>query len=224
MLAARGDGAAAEDALQKLCQDSWRPLYAFARRWGRNPEDAEDSVQGFLGSLLRRDSFKHVERERGRFRTFLLGSMRNHLSDEDARVNAVKRGGRVEVISLDVNSAERDYSAVATSADTPERAFERTWAMEIVTRAQARLKEECEASGKGRLFAALFSTSESGSGTASSGEETAQRLGMNINTFRSATMRLRQRWKALIRAELSQTVNSQADLEAEMQCLKEALL
>ncbi len=217
-MAAQGDDAQAELALEALCVGMWRPLYAFARRWGRGPEDAEDSVQSFLGSLLKRQSLKHVDASRGKFRTFLLGAMRNHLSDEDSRSHAVKRGGRIEVVSLDVNSAEHDYGVVASQSPSPEKAFERAWAMEIVSRAQAKLREECVASGKAEIFDALFSVK------VASGQETAEKLGMSVNAYRTVATRLRQRWRALIQQELAQTVNCQMDLEAEMEALKRALL
>ncbi|MBL9114245.1 MAG: hypothetical protein JNJ83_04510 [Verrucomicrobiaceae bacterium] len=218
VVAAQGDDDHAEAALETLCVQMWRPLYAFARRWGRGPEDAEDSVQSFLGSLLKRQSLKHVDSSRGKFRTFLLGAMRNHLSDEDSRSHAVKRGGRVEMVSLDLQSAERDYSIVASELPTPEKAFERAWAMEIVSRAQIKLREECVASGKAVVFDALFSAKEE------SGQETADKLGMSVNAFRTVATRLRQRWRALIQQELTQTVSCQTDLEAEMEALKRALL
>jgi RNA polymerase sigma factor (sigma-70 family) len=218
VVTAQGDDTQAEAALETLCVGMWRPLYAFARRWGRGPEDAEDSVQSFLGSLLKRQSLKHVDATKGKFRTFLLGAMRNHLSDEDSRVHAVKRGGRVEVVSLDVNSAERDYSVVASESPSPEKAFERAWAMEIVARAQTKLREECVASGKAAVFDALFSTNQE------SGQQAADKLGISVNAFRTVATRLRQRWRALIQQELAQTVSSQTDLEAEMEALKRALL
>ena len=220
VVAAAGDGPCAAAALERLCRDSWRPLYAFARRWGCSPEDAEDAVQGFMASLLARDSFSRIEPGRGRFRSFLLAGMRNHLSDAASLARRLKRGGGAEHFSLDAD-AERGYAALAVDAETPERAFEKAWAMSILERARQQLAAECTASGKDDLFAALFPETNSADVTGYAG--ISERLGMSESALRSQAMRLRRRWRDLIRAELAQTVNSQEALDEEMDALRLAL-
>ncbi len=225
MLAAGGDDTRAGVALEKLCRDSWRPLYAYARRWGCTPEDAEDAVQGFLASMLVRHSLSQVQAGRGRFRSFLLAGMRNHLSDVHSRTVAAKRGGRAAHISLDAETAEKGYCALAVDAETPEKAFERVWAMEIMARSRDRLARECADSGKAAIFAALFpdSAEQAEIGGPENYAELSARLGSSEQALRSLAMRLRRRWRDLIREELSQGVASSEALEEEMASLRAAL-
>lgn len=219
VLAAGGDGPQADAALERLCRDNWRPLYAYARRWGCTPEDAEDAVQGFMVSLLQRRSLTGMEAGRGKFRSWLLSGIRHHLHDVYDRAMAAKRGGGARIASLDA-AAEDGYTALAVDTDTPETAFARVWAMEIMERARKKLAAECDASGKAAVFAALFpDTTETGVSYA----ELGQQLGLSETALRTLAMRLRRRWKELIRAELAQTVNSPEALEEEMAALRDAL-
>ena len=220
--AATGDDSAARTALERLCHESWSPLYAFARRWGCMPHDAEDAVQGFMQSLLERRSLAGVGPEKGRFRSFLLAGMRNHLCDVAARADAQKRGGRVEHLSLDGEAVEEGYLNVAAEMQTPERAFDRVWALGILEQAKAKLAEECAASGKGAVFAALFPEK---AGQAEEDYATlSARLGLSETALRSTAMRLRRRWRELIRAELAELVDTRAALDEEMKCLQAALM
>ena len=220
--AAIGDDSAARAALERLCHESWPPLYAFARRWGCSPHDAEDAVQGFMQSLLERRSLLGVGPEKGRFRSFLLAGMRNHLSDVTARADAQKRGGGVEHVPLDGEAVEEGYLAVAAQMQTPERAFDRVWALWILEKAKGRLAEECAASGKGAVLAALFPERE---GQATEDYSTLSgRLGMSETALRSLAMRLRRRWRELIRAELAELVDTRSALDEEMKCLQAALM
>ena len=220
MLSAAGDDSMAGIALEQLCRESWRPLYAFARRWGCTKEDAEDAVQGFIGSLISRRSLANVERGHGRFRTFLLSGMRNHMSDLASRAKAEKRGGGALHFSLNLDADEQGCAELAVDTDSPEKAFERAWAMEVMSRARRKLEEECTASGKGDVFAALFPAN--GSGEMAAGAAAAKRIGLAESGFRTLVMRLRRRWRDLIRAELSQTVNTRDALDAEMDALRDA--
>jgi DNA-directed RNA polymerase specialized sigma24 family protein len=208
VLAAGRDDSSAGKALERLCRDVWRPLYAFARRWGCSPQDAEDAVQGFIESLLARHSLEKVGPGRGKFRSFLLAGMRNHLSDAQSRATAAKRGGKLEHLSLD--QMEEGYESLAVEEETPEKVFERVWAMEIMSTSRQKLADECEASGKGVLFASVFA-------------ENAAPSGLSDTAFRSAAMRLRRRWQELIREALAQTVSSREALDEEMECLRAAL-
>ena len=221
VVTAAGDDTVARGALEQLCTGVWRPLYAFARRWGCSPEDAEDAVQGFIASLLARRSLTMVEAGRGKFRSFLLAGMRNHLSDVLSRASAAKRGGGASTVRLDVGDAERGYAELAVETETPERAFDRAWAMEVMTRSRSRLEEECRASGKGDAFSLLF---PQGSGQTENYAVMGERLGFSETALRSLAMRLRRRWRDLIRAELAQSVSSSEALEEEMAALRAALV
>lgn len=221
VFAAGSDGPGAAAALEHLCRDAWRPLYAFARRWGCSQEDAEDAVQGFIASLLARDSISKIEPGRGHFRTFLLAGMRNHMSDLAAHARRQKRGGGAEHVSFEGDSAERGYVAMGMDAESPERAFDRAWAMAIMEKARAQLEAECAASGKADLFAELFP--ETNAADVSGYAGISERLGISETALRTIAMRLRRRWRDLIRAELAQTVSSEQALEEEMDALRQAL-
>jgi DNA-directed RNA polymerase specialized sigma24 family protein len=220
LAAAAGDAPAAGAAMEQLCRDAWRPLYAFSRRWGCTREDAEDAVQGFIASVLSRQSFGQLEAGRGRFRSFLLAGMRNHLSDLHAKATAAKRGGGAVHYSLDTEAAEQGYACYAAGTESPERTFDRVWAMSILERAREQLGFECAASGKGPVFAALFPSS----GASEPYATISSRLGITESALRTLTMRLRRRWRELIRAELAQTVGSREALDEEMACLQAALM
>ena len=220
VLTARGEDSAAGAALEQLCRGVWRPLYAFARRWGCTPEDAEDAVQGFMATLLARRSLANMSEGRGKFRSFLLAGMRNHMSDLRSRTTAAKRGGGTVPVSLDVDGAERGFAELAVDHETPERAFERVWAMEVMARSRTKLSEECAASGKAEIFAALFADP---AGEPENYAVIAGRLAMSETALRSLAMRLRRRWRELIRAELSQTVSGREALDEEMAALRAAL-
>lgn len=221
VVAAAGNDSAADAALDQLLRDAWRPLYAFARRWGCTKEDAEDAVQGFIASLLSRKSLEKMERGRGRFRTFLLSGMRNHMSDVHSAAHAEKRGGGAMHYSLNLDADEQGYAELAVETDSPEKAFERAWAMEVMARARGKLKDECVASGKGEVFAGLFP--ENGVGDMAEGAAAGARLGLAESGFRTLAMRLRHRWRDLIRAELTQTVSTREALDEEMAALRAAL-
>ncbi len=222
LTAAHGEGSSACNALESLCHDAWRPLYAYARRWGCLREDAEDVVQGFIASLLTRQSLSQVGPGKGRFRSFLLAGMRNHMSDVISKNHAQKRGGYALHLSMDADSAEHGYLSLAADTETPERAFDRIWAMEILDKAKSRLQQECQASGKADLYAALFPDTKDHE--IESYAIIGERLGLSETALRTISMRLRRRWKELIRDELAQGVSSREALDEEMACLQAALL
>lgn len=222
VLAATGEDSAAHRAKENLFREAWRPLYAFARRSGCSPHDAEDAVQGFITSLLQRDSLRNVTPASGRFRSFLLAGMRNHLLDAAARAGAQKRGGNIEHTPLESETVEQGYLAVAAQLSTPERAFDRVWALGILEKAKSKLSEECSVSGKGAVFAALFPGKD---GAPMEDYATlGRRVGLSETALRSLAMRLRRRWRVLIRAELAELVDSRAALEEEMVNLQAALI
>ena len=137
--AAEEDAPAASAAMEQLCRDAWRPLYAFARRWGCTREDAEDAVQGFIASVLSRQSFGQLEAGRGRFRSFLLAGTRNHLSDLHAKANAAKRGGGALHFSLDAEAAEQGYASFAADKDSAKKLVDN--GMTLVTPPPAMIAE-----------------------------------------------------------------------------------
>lgn len=209
-----GEGAA---ALERLCQTYWPALYGFLRRDGHAPADAEDLTQGFLASLLARSSLESVAPERGRFRSFLLASLRHYLADQRDRANAAKRGGGRTPVSLEAESAEAHYARQATNGETPESIFERQWAETLFQRAQERLRAECESAGKLRLYEDL------GPQRAAERDESdatiATRHSMSENAIRIASFRLRQRYQELVREEIGQTVGSPDELDEEIRHL-----
>jgi len=218
VLAARDGDAGGEQALDRLCRTYWRPIYAYLRRDGYSPSDAEDLTQGFLASLIARNSMSAVGPERGRFRSFLLASLRHFVSDQRDHANALKRGGGQKIISLEGETPEAFYARQASTDETPERLFDRHWAETVLERAQARLKEECDRAGKADLYRDLGPAAER---TRSHGEIGAAH-GMSENAVRLAAFRLRQRYQELVRAEIRETVSNDAQLEEEIRYLLQA--
>lgn len=203
------------DALEGLCRSYWYPLYAFVRRQGHPPEDARDLVQGFFLHLLRRDILQAARPARGRFRSFLLGALKHFLSDQRAKAEAQKRGGIYEVVSWDSAQAEAWFAEEGTDAGTPERLFDRRWALTILERARERLEAECVEQGKGQHLARLsaFVTGENGS---LSYVDAAVSLSLSVSAVKSAIHRLRQRYYELIRGQVSQTVAEPWEVEDEL--------
>lgn len=219
--AGRSDSTSAREALGQLCQIYWYPLYAYARRRGNSPADAEDLTQGFFARLLELNSLAAVRREKGKFRSFLLASLNHYLSDEWDRARAQKRGhGRV--ISLDANLAEERFSHEPADALTPEKLFEKKWAMTLLESVVQKLRGEHESAGKGALFTAL-KFSIAGDPGAESYAELASQLGMSETTLRVTIHRLRQRYRQLLRDEIARTVASEAEVDGEIRHLFAAL-
>jgi RNA polymerase sigma-70 factor (ECF subfamily) len=221
-LANDGDSPQAIAALEKLCQTYWLPLYSYIRRQGYSPHDAQDLAQGFFARLLRMNSLASVGQEKGKFRTFLLAALNHFLSDERDHARAEKRGGGRNLISLDETSAEKRYLEVPAPELTPEKLYDRRWALTVMEQALDRLRKEYRAAGNTALFEQLsgFLSREAAHGEY---EEVAPRLGMSAGAMAVAVHRLRQRYGECVRFELSQTVTSSEDLELEMKHLFQAL-
>ncbi len=179
-------------------------------------------MQGYMESLLERRSLAGVSPGKGRFRSFLIAGIRNHLSDGAARASAQKRGGGLQPVPLEGDAMEEAYLANAAQLTTPERAFDRVWALGILERARAKLADECAASGKRAVFAALFP--EKDSQAPDDYATLGTRLGWSETALRSLAMRLRRRWRDLIRAELADLVDSPSTLDEEMKSLQVALM
>jgi RNA polymerase sigma-70 factor (ECF subfamily) len=209
-------------ALEQLCRAYWQPVYAFVRRTVRNPEDALDLTQEFFADLLRDRSFTRADREMGRFRSFLLGALKHFLADQHDRSKARKRGGHIEFIPFDTVLAESRYGAGLESAAPPEAQFDRGWALALLDRALARLREEFALSGRAALFDGLkgFLT---GDKPQASYAEAAAALRISEGAAKMTVTRMRQRFRAIVRQEIAQTVTTPAQLESELRAFVEAL-
>ncbi len=217
-----GDTAALANgpALEELCRAYWSPLYAFLRRRGHSPHDAQDLTQGFLARVIAREDLGEVGPEKGRFRTFLLTALRNFALNQLEHDKAAKRGRGKVAIPIDAEEGER-LSLPDLSAPSPEAAFDRQWARTILSRAMSRLREEHVARRKEYLFEALAPFLEGVD--VNEYEAVASRLGMKKGAVAVAVHRMRSRLQELLRAEVSQTVGTRADAEAELRELLESL-
>lgn len=212
----------ADRALEELCRTYWYPLYAYARRRGHGPEDAQDLTQEFFARLLAKHWIASADREKGRFRTFLLTAMSRFLANEWHRAGAQKRGGHAAHLPLDAGTAESRYEADVALTLTPDRLYDRQWAMTLLDRALTRLRTEQERAGKAREYAALspFLTAERGS--IPYGQAAAQ-LGVNEAAARQAVHRVRKRFREVFREEITQTVAAPEEVEEEIRHLLAAL-
>jgi RNA polymerase sigma-70 factor (ECF subfamily) len=213
----------ARPALQRLCETYWFPLYAFARRQGFHAEDAEDIVQGFFASLLEHNGLARVDRAKGRFRSFLLASLRHYISNFRDHRTAQKRGGGQELVSLDAAAAEERYHLEpADDGLTPERAFDRQWALALLDRALGRLRDEHAAADKTAHFAALQETL-TGDRVAGGYAVLGAKLHMSEGAVKVAVHRLRQRYRDILREEVAATTSSPGEDEDELKTLLDAL-
>ena len=206
-------------ALAELCEAYWRPLFVFLRRNGMAAPDAEDAVQGFLASLVASATggLTAPDRERGRFRSYLLGALRHWLANERTRAQAAKRGGTSAPIALDLGQGDLDVP----DDRTPEAAYAWAWATEILGRARRRLGAAHVDEGRAELFAALEPFLLSGDTPAY--RQVAAQLGMTEANARVAVHRLRGRFRAALREEVADTVSSAADVDDELRAVIEAL-
>ncbi len=217
LAAGQSADAQASAALEQLCRTYWYPLYAYVRREGHNPTDAQDLTQEFFARLLARNSLAHVGPQKGKFRSFLLAALRHSLSDQRDRARALKRGGGAEVFSLDAQEAEERYRFEPVDRLDAEKIYERRWAMTLLEQAQQRLREELAAAGKAELFERLRSF-VAGDSEISCGEVAAE-LGLSESAVKSAVHRLRERYRELVREEIAHTVADQTEIDAEIRYL-----
>jgi RNA polymerase sigma-70 factor (ECF subfamily) len=215
-----GGSTLAHAALARLCELYWYPLYAFVRRQGHRPHDAQDLTQEFFARLLAKGWLAEVQQDQGRFRSWLLAAMKHFLSNEWDRLKAQKRGGHANVVSIDEATAEGRYREEPAEMDTAERLFDRRWALTLLDRVLAQLRAEFASDGKGVLFDALKGAL---TGEARPYAEIAQELGTSEGAVKVAVHRLRDRYRALIRAEVMQTVATPEETEAELRHLLSAL-
>lgn len=218
LAAGQGMNTEAGVALEKLCRAYWYPLYAYVRRRGHSPHDAQDLTQEFFARLLERNDLGNVGPEKGKFRSFLLAAVNHFLANEHDRATAQKRGGGQAPISLDAQTAEGLFALEPMSELTPEKIFERRWAVTLLEQAISRLRDEYTASARGGLFAELKSFLMEGAGSGDYAP-VAARLQMKPGAVSVAVHRLRQRYRELVRSEVANTVSSHDEIEGEMRHL-----
>lgn len=221
LAAAKSESAEGQEAMAKLCGNYWRPLYAYVRRRGYSPADAEDLTQGFFARLLERHDVGAVSPERGRFRSYLLAAMNHFLSDVWDRARARKRGCD-RVVHLDPGASESGWAISADSRLTPEAAFDRHWAMVLLEDVHRQLKEEYAKAGKAGLFDVLrFSLT--GGRDPGPYASLARELSLSEGAVKAAVHRLRRRFRALLRARVAETVSTAAEVDDELRYLRQVL-
>src|ERR1700750_616849 len=213
----------AQKALSNFCEAYWPPLYAFLRHRGHASPEAQDLVQGFFAHLLEQNTLSRADQEKGRLRTFLLGSMQKFLCNDYDRARALKRGGGHQIISLDEHLSETE-SAMMGSADLSDpRSYDLAWASTIVKRAWQNLENEFEVEGKTEWLEVLRPFVAGGGKTPLSQEEAAAKLGVPIATLRTWLSRLRQRYREGLRTEVASTVSDPAEVDQELHYLYQIL-
>jgi len=208
---------AAASAMEQLCRTYWYPVYALVRRKGFNPDTARDFTQEFFAQMLSRDGLSRARRDRGRFRSFLARSVFNFLSDEWDKARAKKRDCS-KVVSFDTRTAEVWLSQLPSDTLTPEKAFELRWAITLLEQVYQKLEAEHRRLGKAELFEVLRTTL-AGPGNSAPYAELGARLGLNEGAVKAAVHRLRQRYRALLRKTIAETVGNEADAEDELRYL-----
>ncbi len=210
------------ESLEKLCRVYWHPLYFYARRQGESPHDAQDLTQEFFARLLQNDLLGSVDRGKGRFRSFLLAAFKHFLSNERDKAHAQKRGGGQIPVPIDVQNAETHYGFEPAEKMTAEKIFERRWAMTLLEQTTARLRQEYERDGKSQLFEQLKITLTEPRGTIAYAT-LGRALNMSESAVKVAVHRLRLRYRAVLRAEVAETLADPADLEDEVRQIFRAL-
>ncbi len=211
-----------ERALAELCQSYWYPLYAYVRRRSRSREDAEDLTQAFFQQFLRKNHLEGLSADQGKFRAFLLAALKHFLANEWDKAGRQKRGGGMPHLSLDWQQADERFQAELPDHDSPDRIFDREWALALLEQVIARLKAECCSEGRGQLF-------DQARGYLMLGEdaipyaEAARNLGLEEGAVRVAVHRLRKRYRKLLRAEVAETVNDPDQVHEELRSLRSAL-
>jgi len=210
-------------ALAELCQLYWYPLYVFARRRGLSPEDAQDLTQGFFLHLLKHRTLAHVDRLKGKFRSFLLASFQNYLSIEAHRARCLKRGGNCEFVTLDLEWAENRYLLEPVDTLTAEKIFDARWAMTLLGRAMTLLGEEYAAQDKTSTFEMLKSFLDL-SKAPPPYERVADAFQVSVASVKTLIHRLRKRFASILREEVGRTVSDPAEVDGEIHALCDALI
>lgn len=208
----------AEHALEELCRTYWFPLYAYVRRHGHAKEDSEDLTQEFFARFLAGNHLEGLNAERGRFRAFLLASLKHFLANAWDKSQSQKRGSGAKHLSLDWQTADTQFQVASSAEPSPDKAYDREWAMALLGKVIERLRAECEAEGRGRQFAELrvFLTADKGT---VSHAAAAKVLSLDEGAVRVAVHRLRKRYRQLLRDEIGQTLADPAHVDDEIQAL-----
>lgn len=220
--AREGDDQKAREALARLCRNYWLPLYVYVRHLGHSHDDAADLVQGFFTVLLEKNYLESVDPGAGRFRTFMLSSLKNYLANERAKQQAKKRGGDLMLVPLDSQEADRLWKQESSEGTTPEDLFHRRWAQTVVDRTLTRLRQERAAVGKAEEFD-LLSPHLTGEEPHTPYRELAETLGATEGALRVAVHRLRLQFGEILRHEIRQTVLRPHDVDREVRELLGAL-
>lgn len=212
----------AREALEVLAQQYWYPLYAFIRRRGTGPQEAEDLTQAFFAMMMEKHLLKGADASRGRFRSYLLGALKHFLSDQHDKARAEKRGGGRKLVSIDAAVGESMYCREPYTNETPERLYDRQWGMTVLNLALAELRAELEGNGKGRLFEAI-QPCLTGDDSALKYHELGEQLGMSEGAVKTAVHRLRRQYRERVREQISRTLDGPGEIDDEVRHLFEAL-
>ena len=221
LAAGRGNMPQAKAALEQLCAAYWFPLYAYIRRRGYSKEDSEDLTQGFFARFLSENLFVAADSERGRFRSFLLGTLKHFLANEWRRSQCGKRGGQAVHVNIDWLDADAQFQVAAAAGQNPDRVFDREWAVALLARVIVLLGAECASTGRAAQFEEMKVYLTVGKG-AIPYAVAAKALGIEEGAVRVAVHRLRKRYRELLRNEISQTLSDPAQIDEEMRALFEA--
>lgn len=222
LVAGRTDSTRAANALARLCQTYWFPLYAYIRRRGVSPADAQDLTQEFFAQLLERHALASADPNRGRFRSFLLASMNHFLAHEWEKARAQKRGGGQAVLSLDLAAAEKRFDLEPVDQLSPDKIFDKQWALALLEEVLNRLEAEYLHAGKGALFATLKQTL-TGSRESAPYACLASQMQMSEAAVKVAVHRLRKRYRELLKIEITNTLADPDQAEAELRDLVAAM-
>jgi RNA polymerase sigma factor (sigma-70 family) len=228
MVLEAGDSATASvhalGALSELCQIYWRPLYAFLRKQGYGPEDAQDLTQDFFADLIESRAYARANREKGHFRSFLLGALKHFIADARDRGQALKRGGGMILVNLDENAIAQAEAQIARATNwQADNVYDREWAASLLRQALDRLAQECALAGKAELFSYLKPYLAATEEAVIPYEEMARRSHRPVTTLRSDVARLRKRYRLILREEVSGTVLEVAKVDEELRHLCRAV-
>jgi RNA polymerase sigma-70 factor (ECF subfamily) len=222
LAAGRGSPPEAERALETLCRSYWYPLYAWLRYQGHSAHDAQDLTQSFFAFLLGHGGLQRVQPDKGKFRSFLLASLKNFVANERDKANALRRGAQFKIISLDEAAGEARFQQEPSHELTPDKAFEQSWAMSLFAAVLRRLRDEYAAEGKAVLHDALepYLTDDR---VKAPYADTARTLGLGEGAVRMAVLRMRRRFGELLRAEIAHTVAKPEEIDEEIRALLAAV-
>ena len=225
MISAQNQSQAGQAALAELCQIYWYPLYAFARRRGHSPDASQDLTQGFFLHLLEHRALTHVDRLKGKFRSFLRASFHNFIAVENHRAQCLKRGGKQRFVTLDAEDAENRYRLEPADYLSPEKIFDARWAMTLLDHAMSQLRGDYRSLGKETVFETLKEFVGIGETKASSSyDDAAKALNVGVGTVKTWIHRLRARYIEIVREEVARTVSDPAEINNELHALCDALL